>query len=277
MADRTPPLAVEELHALVASGEIDTVVLAFPDMQGRLQGKRFAARFFLDDVLEHGTEGCNYLLAVDTDMNTVDGYEMSSWERGYGDFAMHPDLATLRRMPWNPGTALLARRPRLERRLARRRRAPPDPAPPAGPPRRARLHRHVGTELEFIVFKDTYEQAWDARLPRSHPGQPVQHRLLRPRHRPHRAPAAPHPQRDGGRRPDRRVRQGRVQPRPARDRLQVRRGPRHLRPARRLQDRRQGDRRPGGRLAHLHGQVQRARGQLLPHPPLARATPTAAT
>jgi hypothetical protein len=70
VADRTPPLSVEELHALVASGEIDTVVLAFPDMQGRLQGKRFAARFFLDDVLEHGTEGCNYLLAVDTEMNT---------------------------------------------------------------------------------------------------------------------------------------------------------------------------------------------------------------
>ncbi len=72
MADRTPPLSVEELHALVASGEIDTVVLAFPDMQGRLQGKRFAARFFLDEVLHHGTEGCNYLLAVDTEMNTVD-------------------------------------------------------------------------------------------------------------------------------------------------------------------------------------------------------------
>ncbi|CAM5240808.1 hypothetical protein SVIOM74S_04313 [Streptomyces violarus] len=77
MADRTPPLSVEELHALVAGGEIDTVVLAFPDMQGRLQGKRFAARFFLDEVLKHGTEGCNYLLAVDTEMNTVDGYAMS--------------------------------------------------------------------------------------------------------------------------------------------------------------------------------------------------------
>ena len=107
MADRTPPLSVEELHALVASGEIDTVVLAFPDMQGRLQGKRFAARFFLDEVLDHGTEGCNYLLAVDTEMNTVDGYAMSSWDRGYGDFAMHPDLATLRRVPWNAGTAML--------------------------------------------------------------------------------------------------------------------------------------------------------------------------
>ncbi|EFL30973.1 glutamine synthetase, type III [Streptomyces viridochromogenes DSM 40736] len=162
MADRTPPLSVEELHALVAGGEIDTVVLAFPDMQGRLQGKRFAARFFLDEVLQHGTEGCNYLLAVDTEMNTVDGYEMSSWDRGYGDFAMHPDLATLRRVPWNEGTAM------LHADLAWS-----DGSPVAAAPRqilRRQLERlaelgytaQVGTELEFIVFKDTYEQAWDA-------------------------------------------------------------------------------------------------------------------
>ncbi|CAK7282256.1 glutamine synthetase family protein [Streptomyces sp. RM1] len=162
MADRTAPLPVEELHALVASGEIDTVVLAFPDMQGRLQGKRFAARFFLDEVLEHGTEGCNYLLAVDTEMNTVDGYAMSSWERGYGDFAMRPDLATLRRIPWHPGTALLVAD------LAWH-----DGTPVAAAPRqilRRQLDRlaalgytaQVGTELEFIVFKDSYEQAWDA-------------------------------------------------------------------------------------------------------------------
>ncbi|MFD8420924.1 glutamine synthetase family protein [Streptomyces sp. NPDC059466] len=163
MADRTPPLAVEELRVLVADGEIDTVVLAFPDMQGRLQGKRFAARFFLDEVLEHGTEGCNYLLAVDTEMNTVDGYAMSSWERGYGDFAMHPDPATLRRVPWNAGTALLIAD------LAWN-----DGSPVVAAPRqilRRQLDRlaergltaQVGTELEFIVFKDTYEQAWDAR------------------------------------------------------------------------------------------------------------------
>ncbi|GEC04501.1 glutamine synthetase [Streptomyces spinoverrucosus] len=162
MADRTPPLSVEELHALVAGGEIDTVVLAFPDMQGRLQGKRFAARFFLDEVLEHGTEGCNYLLAVDTEMNTVDGYEMSSWDRGYGDFAMHPDLSTLRRVPWNEGTAMVV----ADLAWA-------DGSPVVAAPRqilRRQLQRlaelgltaQVGTELEFIVFKDTYEQAWDA-------------------------------------------------------------------------------------------------------------------
>jgi glutamine synthetase len=162
VADRTPPLGVEELHALVAGGEIDTVVLAFPDMQGRLQGKRFAARFFLEEVLHHGTEGCNYLLAVDTEMNTVDGYAMSSWERGYGDFAMRPDLATLRRVPWHPGTALLIADLAWE-----------DGSPVVAAPRqilRRQLERlaelgytaQVGTELEFIVFKDTYEQAWDA-------------------------------------------------------------------------------------------------------------------
>lgn len=147
---------------LVGSGEIDTVVLAFPDMQGRLQGKRFAASFFLDEVLEHGTEGCNYLLAVDTDMNTVDGFAMSSWSNGYGDFAMHPDLATLRRIPWNEGTALVMADLAWE-----------DGTPVVAAPRqilRRQLERlaahgltaHVGTELEFIVFKDTYEQAWDA-------------------------------------------------------------------------------------------------------------------
>ncbi|MFE2091268.1 glutamine synthetase family protein [Streptomyces sp. NPDC059460] len=161
MADRTPPLAVEELRLLVESGEIDTVVLAFPDMQGRLQGKRFAAAFFLDEVMEHGTEGCNYLLAVDTDMNTVDGFAMSSWERGYGDFAMHADLTTLRRVPWNDGTAMVIADLAWE-----------DGSPVVAAPRqilRRQLQRlaehgltaHAGTELEFIVFKDTYEQAWN--------------------------------------------------------------------------------------------------------------------
>ncbi|WP_329178733.1 glutamine synthetase family protein [Streptomyces decoyicus] len=160
MADRTPPLSVEELRVLVDAGEIDTVVLAFTDMQGRLQGKRFAARYFLDTVLEHGTEGCNYLLAVDVDLNTVEGYAMSSWERGYGDFAMHGDPGTLRRTPWNPGTALITAD------LAWH-----DGSPVVASPRqilRRQLDRlaergwsaHAGTELEFMLFKDTYEDAW---------------------------------------------------------------------------------------------------------------------
>ncbi|WP_327329086.1 glutamine synthetase family protein [Streptomyces sp. NBC_01208] len=161
MADRTPPLGTDELRVLVERGEIDTVVLAFPDMQGRLQGKRFAASFFLDEVLEHGTEGCNYLLAVDTDMNTVDGFAMSSWSNGYGDFAMRPDLTTLRLIPWHEGTALVVADLSWD-----------DGSPVVAAPRqilRRQLERlaahgltaHVGTELEFIVFKDTYEEAWD--------------------------------------------------------------------------------------------------------------------
>ena len=101
------PLTLEELRVAVEAGEIDTVVLALVDMQGRLQGKRFHAPFFLDQVVANGSEGCNYLLAVDVDMNTVDGYAMSSWERGYGDFAMVPDFGTLRRTPWQPGSAML--------------------------------------------------------------------------------------------------------------------------------------------------------------------------
>jgi glutamine synthetase len=78
-------LCVDELRAAIETGEIDTVILGFTDMQGRLQGKLLHAQFFLDSVLEHGTEGCNYLLAVDVDMNTVDGYDITSWEKGYGD------------------------------------------------------------------------------------------------------------------------------------------------------------------------------------------------
>src|SRR3954454_3416269 len=96
MTRAEPALTIEELRLAIESGAIDTVALAIVDMQGRLQGKRLHARYFLDEVLRHGTEGCNYLLAVDVDMNTVGGYAMSSWDRGYGDFVMTPDFSTLR-------------------------------------------------------------------------------------------------------------------------------------------------------------------------------------
>jgi glutamine synthetase len=153
-------LAVDQLRILVDAGDVDTVVLAFTDMQGRLQGKRFHGRFFVDEVLPHGTEACNYLLAVDVDMNTVSGYAISSWERGYGDFAIHPDLATLRLLPWQPGTALL---------LGDVEWLDGTPVPPS--PRqvlRRQLDRlaergwtaMAGTELEFMVFRDSFESAW---------------------------------------------------------------------------------------------------------------------
>src|SRR3954464_4874267 len=99
-------LTLDQLRTEVTNGRVDTVLLALTDMQGRLQGKRIVAGHFLDTVVEHGAEACDYLLAVDVDMNTVSGYAMSSWERGYGDFELVPDLATLRMVPWHEGTAL---------------------------------------------------------------------------------------------------------------------------------------------------------------------------
>ncbi|WP_432870850.1 glutamine synthetase family protein [Microbispora rosea] len=151
---------MERLRDDVEAGRVDTVLLAVTDMQGRLQGKRLSARYFLEEVLDHAAEGCNYLLAVDVDMNTVDGYAMSSWERGYGDFVMRPDLSTLRRVPWHEGTVLLLADLVWE-----------DGADVVASPRQilrrqlARLAErgwtaYVGTELEFVVYDDSYEQAW---------------------------------------------------------------------------------------------------------------------
>ncbi len=156
-------ISLDELRSATShTGEnaIDTVLLGIVDMQGRLQGKRFDARHFVDTVAAEGAEGCNYLLAVDVDMNTVDGYAMSSWDSGYGDFAMVPDLATLRRAPWHPGTALV---------LADL--AWFDGTPVTASPRqilRRQLDRladrglraYAGTELEFILYRDSYEEAW---------------------------------------------------------------------------------------------------------------------
>ena len=153
-------MKLDELKDAVAGGTVDTVLLAIADMEGRLQGKRLTAQHFLDAVLEHGAEGCNYLLAVDVDMDTVGGYEMASWEHGYGDFVMKPDLGTLRHIPWHEGTALLladvewengdevvaSPRQILRRQLSRL--------------AERGLEAFAGTELEFIVFRNTYEEAW---------------------------------------------------------------------------------------------------------------------
>jgi glutamine synthetase len=151
---------LDELKEAVAGGTVDTVLLAIADMEGRLQGKRLTARHFLDDVAEHGAEGCNYLLAVDVDMETVGGYAMTGWDKGYGDFVMKPDMDTLRPVPWHEGTVMLladiewhdgaevvaSPRQILRRQLARL--------------SERGLAAFAGTELEFIVFKDTYEEAW---------------------------------------------------------------------------------------------------------------------
>src|SRR6201985_3155923 len=97
---------LDELRAEVDAGAIDTVLLALTDMQARLQGKRLTARHFLAAVAAHAAGGCNYLLGVDVEMATVGGYELFSWERGYGDFVLRPDLATLRPVPWQEATVV---------------------------------------------------------------------------------------------------------------------------------------------------------------------------
>jgi glutamine synthetase len=156
-------LTLEQLWVEVEAERIDTVLIVVTDMQGRLQGKRLSARFFLEEVAAHGSEGCNYLLAVDVDMNTVDGYAMSSWERGYGDFVMRPDMSTLRWMPWHEGSALVFADLVWD-----------DDSDVVASPRqilRRQLDRlaergwgaYVGTELEFLVFQDSYEDAWNRR------------------------------------------------------------------------------------------------------------------
>ena len=153
-------LDLDTLRSEVEAGRIDTVLIAMTDMQGRLQGKRLTAAHFLDEVVEHDAEGCNYLLAIDVDMNPVEGYAMASWERGYGDFVFKPDLSTLRLVPWQEGTALVTCDLVWE-----------DGSPVVASPRqilRSQLERlsergleaWVGTELEFLVFMDTYEEAW---------------------------------------------------------------------------------------------------------------------
>jgi glutamine synthetase len=160
-------LTMERLLALIEGGDVDTVVVAFTDMQGRLQGKRLHGRYFADVVVPHGTEGCNYLLAVDVDMNTVGGYAISSWERGYGDMEFVLDERTIRLLTHLPATAM------VQCDLV----WPPDEsgehAPVTQSPR-AILQKQLdrcseqgwealaGTELEFIAFDTSYEAAHDA-------------------------------------------------------------------------------------------------------------------
>jgi len=161
-------LSMEHLLARIQEGEIDTVVVAFTDMQGRLQGKRLHARYFSDVVVPHGTEGCNYLLAVDVDMNTVAGYAISSWEKGYGDMEFVVDDRTIRLLTHLPATAM------VQCDLV----WPPDASGQHSPvvqSPRAILQKQLdrcaeqgwvalaGTELEFIAFDTTYEAAHDAR------------------------------------------------------------------------------------------------------------------
>ena len=148
------------LDELRSDSSIDTVIMAFTDMQGRLLGKRLHRDFFLEQVDHgHGTEGCNYLLALDMEMDPIPGYEIASWERGYGDFDLAPDLSTLRRLPWLEATALVLCDVQWL-----------DGSPVRPSPRqvlRAQIERArglgyeamFGSELEFFLFRESYDEA----------------------------------------------------------------------------------------------------------------------
>jgi glutamine synthetase len=152
-------LSLDDLRTEVAEGTIDTVVTAFTDMQGRLFGKRIQAEYFLDDVVEHGVEGCNYLLALDMEMDPIPGYEMADWEGGYGDFGIVPDMGTLRRVPWLDRTALVLCDV-----------ANHDGSPVVASPRQILIAQYeragelgyapmFASELEFYLYKESYAEA----------------------------------------------------------------------------------------------------------------------
>ncbi|MGO9883516.1 MAG: glutamine synthetase family protein [Solirubrobacteraceae bacterium] len=152
-------LSLDELGAEAEAGTIDTVVTAFTDMQGRLVGKRIEISYFLDQVIEHGVEGCNYLLALDMEMDPVPGYEMANWEKGYGDFGIAPDVATLRRIPWLDRTALVLCDV-VEH----------DSSPVVASPRQVLIAQYerardmgytpqFASELEFYLYKQSYAEA----------------------------------------------------------------------------------------------------------------------
>ncbi|MFI5281864.1 MAG: glutamine synthetase family protein [Candidatus Dormibacterales bacterium] len=156
------PLTVEALERAVGNRSVDTVVVALADMEGRLVGKRVTGRHFLESTISHGAESCEYLLATDMDMSPQQGYGLAGWNRGFADFELKVDLSTLRLLPWQPGTALV---------LADANRA--SGAPIEVSPRqilrrqieklKARsLTAVVGTELEFMIFRGTYRDAWDS-------------------------------------------------------------------------------------------------------------------
>jgi glutamine synthetase len=147
-----------ELKRLIKAGDIDTVVVGFPDMQGRLLGKRVSGAFFLDSVIKE-THACDYLLAVDMEMEPVPGFKAASWDLGYGDFTIRPDLATLRLTPWLEGTALVlgdvcdhhgellphAPRSILKKQLARL--------------KERGWTAYMASELEFYLFDEPYDKA----------------------------------------------------------------------------------------------------------------------
>lgn len=153
-------MEIEKLKARITSGELDTAILVFPDVFGRLMGKRFTGQYFMDDVLGHGTHGCNYLLTLDMEMEPMEGFQLANWDKGFGDFELRPDLSTIREIPWQEGAFMIlcdlfhggeeyvAEAPRsvLRRQL--------DRLASKG------LHIEIASELEFFLYKRSYEEAF---------------------------------------------------------------------------------------------------------------------
>jgi glutamine synthetase len=153
-------LSLEELRADVESGAVDTVIACFTDMQGRLMGKRLDAEFFLsENEAGHSGEGCNYLLALEMEMDPVPGYAIASWERGYGDFGLHADIATLRRIPWHEATVM------VQCDVEWHDGSPVIPSPrqvlkaQVEKARALGLEPMFGSELEFFLFRESYLEA----------------------------------------------------------------------------------------------------------------------
>jgi glutamine synthetase len=154
-------LSLDDLRKEGEEGTIDTVVTAFTDMQGRLFGKRIEIDYFLEEAVSHGVEGCNYLLALDMEMEPVPGYEMANWEKGYGDFGIAPDMSTLRRIPWLDRTAMVLAD------VVEHDGSPVEPSPRqiliAQFERAAEmgLTPYAASELEFYLYKESYAEAWE--------------------------------------------------------------------------------------------------------------------
>lgn len=151
---------IENLKERIEAGSLDTAILVFPDVFGRLMGKRFTGKFFLDGVLGHGTHGCNYLLTLDMEMEPMEGFQLANWDKGFGDFELRPDLSTIREIPWQEGAFMIlcdlfhngdlyvAEAPRsvLRKQL--------DQLKKLG------LHMEIASELEFFLYKRSYEEAF---------------------------------------------------------------------------------------------------------------------
>ena len=264
-------LTLDELAGEVETGAIDTVIVAFTDMQGRLMGKRLHGEYFVEEIADgHEVEGCDYLLALDMEMDPIPGYEIASWEQGYGDFELKPDLDTLRRIPWLEATALVLCDVQWH-----------DGSPVQPSPRqvlRAQVERAaalglepmLGSELEFYLLRQTFAGGLGAALREPHALGPVHPRLPHPRRDLRREAHQADPERDARRRDPGRDLEGRGLAGPARDQLPLRRRAPHGGQPRDLQERGEGDRLRQRLLDHVHGEAVRVVDrQLVPRARLA--------